>query len=119
MPMSRSGEDETMRSALEIAMEKTSAIGDRAREEMKKLSPEQRDSIEETKKIYEGKIAEREVLFQQEMMKLTGGTPLEAVRAQLPPEAQVPLDEARKKHIETREALEKERDEKIEMIKKG
>jgi hypothetical protein len=108
-----------MKSALEIAMEKTSTIGEEAREELKKLSPGQRKNIEETKKLYAGKIAEREILFQQEMMKLTGGVPLEAALSQIPPEAQVPLDEARLKHNEVREAFEIERDEKIEAIKKG
>ena len=108
-----------MKSALEIAMEKTSTIGEEAREELKKLSSAQRKEIEETKKVYTGKIAEREVLFQQEMMKLTGGVPLEAALSQIPPEAQVPLDEARQKHLEARETLGNERDEKIEAIKKG
>ena len=108
-----------MKSALEIALEKTKAIGDQAREELSKLSPEQREKIEETKKVYEGKIAEREVLFQQEMMKLTGGMPLEMAIAQLPPEAHAPLDEARRKHNEEREKLEAERDQKIETIKQG
>ena len=108
-----------MKSALEIAMEKTSGIGEKAREELSKLSPKQRKKIEETKKIYEGKIAERQVLFDQEMMKLTGGVPLDMALAQIPPEARVPLDEARQRHNEGREALEKERDQEIEEIKKG
>lgn len=108
-----------MKSALEIALEKTQAIGDQAREELSKLSPAQREQIEETKKIYEGKIAEREVLFQQEMMKLTGGMPLEMALSQIPPEARLPLDQAREKHNAGREALEKERDEKIEAIKEN
>jgi polyhydroxyalkanoate synthesis regulator protein len=108
-----------MKSALEIAMEKTKAIGDQAREELSKLSPAQRKKIEETKKIYEGKIAERDVLFQQEIMKLTGGVPLEMARAQMPPEAQAPLDDMRDKHNAERQALEKERDGKIEDIKKN
>ena len=38
-----------MKSALEIAMEKTSTIGEEAREELKKLSSAQRKEIEETK----------------------------------------------------------------------
>ncbi len=108
-----------MKSALEIAMEKTKAIGDQAREELSKLSPAQREKIVETKKIYEGKIAEREILFQQEMMKFTGGVPLDVAISQIPPEAGGPIDEARNKHNEEREVLEKERDEKIEAIKKG
>ena len=108
-----------MKSALEIALEKTKAIGDQAREELSKLSAAQREQIEETKKIYEGKIAEREVLFQQEMMKLTGGVPLDMALSQIPPEARAPIDEAREKHNAGREALEKERDEKIEAIKKN
>ena len=108
-----------MKSALEIAMEKTSAIGEKARKELEKLSPKQRGEIEETKKVYEGKIAEREILFQQEMLKLTGGVPLEMALSQIPPEARAPIDDARQKHIAQREALEKERDRKIEEIKKG
>ncbi len=108
-----------MKSALEIAMEKTKAIGDQAREELSKLSPAQREKIEETKKIYEGKIAERDVLFQQEMLKLTGGQPLDMALAQIPPEARAPLDDMRNKHNAEREALEKEREDKIEDIKKN
>ena len=108
-----------MKSALEIAMEKTKAIGDQAREELSKLSPAQRKKIEETKKIYEGKIAERDVLFQQEIMKLTGGVPLEMALSQIPPEARAPLDDMRDKHNAQRQSLEKERDGKIEDIKKN
>ena len=108
-----------MKSALEIALEKTKAIGDQAREELSKLSPAQREKIEETKKIYEGKIAERDVLFQQEIMKLTGGMPLDMALAQIPPEARAPLDDMRNKHNAEREALEKERAAKIEDIKKN
>ena len=70
-----------MKSALEIAMEKTSAIGEQARQELEKLSPEQRDKIEEIKKVYEGKIAEKDVLHQQELMKMTGGAPIEAIES--------------------------------------
>lgn len=108
-----------MKSALEIALEKTKAIGDQAREELSKLSPAQRKKIEETKKIYEGKIAERDVLFQQEIMKLTGGVPLDMALSQMPPEAQAPLDDMRNKHNAERQALETERDGKIEDIKKN
>lgn len=108
-----------MKSALEIAMEKTKAIGDQAREELKKLSPAQRKEIKEIKNIYEGKIAERDVFFQQEMMKFTGGVPLESALAQIPPEARGPIDEAREKFNKDREVLENERDKKIEAVKKN
>lgn len=108
-----------MKSALEIAMEKTKAIGDQAREELSKLSPAQRNQIEEIKKIYEGKLAERDVLFQQEMMKLTGGIPLEMALSRIPTEARAPIEQAREKHNIEREALEKERDKKIEAIRKN
>ncbi len=107
-----------MKSALEIAMEKTSAFGEQARQELEKLSPEQRRKIEEIKKVYEGKIAEKDVLHQQELMKMTGGTPPEAIEAQLEPEAKNALNVFRQKFRSEREALEAEREEKIEAIKK-
>ena len=107
-----------MKSALEIAMEKTSAIGEKARQELGKLTPGQRDKIEEIKKIYEGKIAEKDVLHQQELLKMTGGAPIEAVEGQLEPEAREALGAFRQKFRGEREALEVERDEKIEAIKK-
>ena len=106
-----------MKSALEIAMEKTSAIGEQARQEMEKLTPDQRSKIEETKKVYEGKIAEKDVLHQQELMKMTGGTPPDAIEAQLEPEAREALNAFRQKFRSEREALETEREEKIEAIK--
>ncbi len=108
-----------MKSALEIAMEKTTKIGERAREELSKLSPQQRKEIEEIKKIYAGKIAEKDILLQQELMKGTGGAPIEAVEGHLPPEAREAVNALRQNFREEREALETERDEKIEAVKKG
>ena len=107
-----------MRSALEIAMEKTTKIGERAREELSRLSPQQREEIEEIKKIYAGKIAEKDILFQQELMKGTGGAPIEEMEGHLPPEAREAVNALREKFREEREALEAERDEKIEAVKK-
>lgn len=92
-----------MKSALEIAMEKTSAIGEEARRELEKLTPGQKSSIGEIKKRYEGKIAEKDVLHQQELMKMTGGAPLEAVEAQLEPEAREALAAFRQKFRDERE----------------
>ena len=108
-----------MKSALEIAMEKTSAIGEEARRELEKLTPGQKSSIEEIKKRYEGKIAEKDVLHQQELMKMTGGAPLEAVEAQLEPEAREAFAAFRQKFRDERETLEAERDAAIEAVKKG
>ena len=106
-----------MKSALELAMEKTSAIGEQARQELEKLSSGQRSRIEEIKKVYEGKIAEKDVLHQQELMKMTGGAPPEAIEAQLEPESRDALNDFRRKFRSEREALEAERDEKIEAVK--
>lgn len=108
-----------MKSALELAMEKTSAIGAKAREELARLSPAQRGEVEKLKKIYEGKIAEKDVMFQQEAMKLTGGVPLEMAARVLPPEAAEKLAKAREKFKTDKEAIEAERDQKIEAVKKG
>ncbi|OGL58697.1 MAG: hypothetical protein A3J27_02000 [Candidatus Tectomicrobia bacterium RIFCSPLOWO2_12_FULL_69_37] len=108
-----------MKSALELAMEKTAAVGAKAREELAKLSPAQRQEVEKIKKVYEGKIAEKDVMFQQEAMKLTGGVPLDMAARVLPPEAQEKLAKAHEKFKADKEALEAERDEKIETMKKG
>lgn len=108
-----------MKSALELAMEKTAAIGRQAREELDKLSPAQREKLEDLKKVYEGKIAEKDVLLQQELSKLTGGMPIEAVEPHLPPEAREQLLAVRQKFREEKEALETERDEKIDAVKRG
>jgi len=111
-------EDIAMKSALELAMEKTADIGKEAREELEKLTPQQREKVEEVKKIYEGKIAEKDVLLQEELLKMTGGAPPEAVEAHLPPDAREALNAARQRFREEREVLEAERDQKIEDIKK-
>ncbi len=108
-----------MKSALEIAMEKTSAIGEKARQELEKLTPKQKDKIEEIRKVYEGKIAEKDVLHQQELMKMTGGAPLEAVEARLEPEARETLGALRQKFRGERDVLEAERDTKIKTVKEG
>ncbi len=107
-----------MKSALEIAMEKTSAIGERARQELEKLTPQQRERIEEIKKVYEGKIAEKDVLHQQELLGMTGGAPLEAVEAQMKPEAREAVRAFRQKFRNERTALEAQRDAEIEAVKK-
>ena len=49
---------------------------------------------------------------------MTGGAPPEAIEAQLEPEARDALNAFRQKFRSEREALEAERDEKIEAIKK-
>lgn len=108
-----------MKSALELAMEKTSAIGAEAREELAKLSPAQRKEIEKLRKTYEGKIAEKDVMFQQEAMKITGGIPLDMAARALPPELQERLAQAREKFRADKEALEAERDAKVDAVKKG
>ncbi len=108
-----------MKSARELAMEKTAEIGEKARKELARLTPGQRKEIEKIKKVYEGKLAERDVMFQQEALKLTGGIPVEVVERHLPPEAREVLQKAREKFRDDKEALEAERDEKIEAVKKG
>lgn len=106
-----------MKSALEIAMEKTSAIGERARQELEKLSPRQRERIEQIKKVYEGKIAEKDVLHQQELLGMTGGVPLEAVESQMKPEAREAVRAFRQKFRAERETLEARREAEIEAVK--
>ena len=99
-----------MKSALELAMEKAAeVVGD----DYVKLSPEQVQAVDQIKKEYEAKWAERDLVFQADLAKL------DAQAGQADPQA---LAEHRNKLLENRtqmrEQIYAERDEKIEAIRR-
>tara|TARA_Y100001960_G_C14543389_1_gene762052 strand:+ start:541 stop:873 length:333 start_codon:yes stop_codon:yes gene_type:complete len=106
-----------MKSALEIAMQKTASIGEKAREELEKLSPEDREAIEKIKKKYEAKIAEKDVFFQQETTKINSSIPIGTPPEQIPPEISQALTQLREKFNEDRSSLEQECEKEINAIK--
>lgn len=57
---------EKLKSALELAMEKTKKIGG---EEIPSLTSEQKDEITQIRKVYEAKMAEVEILIQDKEKK--------------------------------------------------
>jgi hypothetical protein len=57
---------EKLKSALELAMEKTKKIGG---EEIPSLTGEQKDEIAQIRKVYEAKMAEVEILIQDKEKK--------------------------------------------------
>ena len=57
---------EKLRSALELAMEKTKKVGG---DEIPSLTSEQKDEIAQIRKVYEAKIAEVEILVQDKEKK--------------------------------------------------
>ena len=57
---------EKLRSALELAMEKTKKVGG---DEIPSLTGEQKDEIAQIRKVYEAKIAEVEILVQDKEKK--------------------------------------------------
>ena len=107
-----------MKSALEIAMQKTASIGQKAREELEKLSPEDREAIEKIKKKYDAKIAEKDVFFQQETNKINSSIPIGTPPEQIPPEISQTLTKLRGKFNEDRASLEEECEKEVDTIKK-
>lgn len=96
-----------MKSALELALEKSESLVDKDR----KLSPEQIAAIDETRKTYEARWAEQEIVFRQRIEKAgAGGDPQAAA------EQRQQLQEEMKS---VRDGLFTERDEKIEAIRRG
>ena len=97
-----------MKSALELALEKSESLVDKDRA---RLSPEQIAAIDEVRKTYEARWAEQEIVLRQRIEKAAGeGDPQAAAeqRRQLQEEMQ-----------SVRDGLFAERDEKIEAIRRG
>ena len=97
-----------MKSALELALEKSDSLLDKDRA---KLTPEQIAAIDETRKTYEAKWAEQEIVLRQRLEKADGEGDPQAAAAQ--------RQQLQEEMNSVREALFAERDQKIEAIRRG
>jgi len=96
-----------MKSALELAMEKTEAMVDR---DAAKLTPAQLEAVDQVKKEYEAKWAEQEIVIKGRMAKIAREDPRAFAehRRQFQDEMS-----------QVREKIFAERDERIEAIRHG
>ena len=95
-------EDETPKTAYEIVLERLKGKDREAGVEQQTLSEEQRSRIAELRRVYEAKLAEREILHHAALRK-TGGEP-EAV------------EQLEQEYRRDRERITSERDRKIEGV---
>ncbi|MFQ5894437.1 MAG: hypothetical protein ACE5JJ_01275 [Nitrospinota bacterium] len=105
-----------MKSARELAMERTAKLAQEARKEREKLTPEQRERIREVEKECEAKLAEKEVMLQQEISALSGGLPLSVAEQTAAGEE---IQALREEGARERGRLLEERDARIAAIRKG
>jgi len=96
--------DEAPKSALEIALERLKKKDQEAGLPDRKVTPEERERIAETRRMYEAKMAESEILHQASRRKAMDPEALEALEAE---------------YLKGRERLAAERDRKIEEIRRG
>jgi hypothetical protein len=96
--------DEAPKSAYELAMERLKKQDREAGVEERPVTAEQKAAIAEVKKVYEAKLAEREILYHSSLRK-TGD-----------PEAREKLEE---EYRRDRERVTAERDRKIDEVRKG
>jgi hypothetical protein len=97
-------DDDAPKSSYEIAMERLRKKDQDAGVEERSLSDEQRAAIADVRRVYEAKLAEREILHQA------------ALRKTDEPEARATLEE---EYRRDRERTGSERDRKIERIRQG
>jgi Spy/CpxP family protein refolding chaperone len=100
---------EGMKSALELALERTDHVRQAIREEGLALTDEQREQLAEIEREYNAKIAEKDVMLQTEMRKLLMHYP--------PAEAVPVIEQLRDKFIDEKRQLTEERNEKAARIR--
>jgi hypothetical protein len=96
--------DDAPKSAYEIALERLRRKDKEAGVEEKPLSDEQRAAIADLRRVYEAKLAEREILHHSSLRKTDD------------PEARAALEEDYRRD---RERVASERDRKIEQVRQG
>lgn len=94
-----------MKSALELAMEKTASMVD----EKAKLTPEQMEAIDQVKKEHEAKWAEQEIVLNERIRKISTETDPQTFA-----EHQKQFQEEKNR---VRQQIFADRDEKIEQIR--
>ncbi len=91
-----------LKSAWEIALEKMEAEGGQA---IQKLTPEQKEEIAEIRRIYQARVAEREIGLQAEIRKAAQEGEFERVEG------------LRRQLAEEKQALQAQCEEKIQKVK--
>src|SRR5262245_54235234 len=100
---------EGMKSALELALERTDHVRKAIRDEGLSLTDMQREQLTELEREYSAKIAEKDVMLQAEMRQLL---------MHYPPAEVVPvLEQLRERFIEEKRKLMEEKDEKSARIR--
>ena len=102
---------EGMKSALELALERTDHVRKAIREEGLSLTDAQREQLAEIEREYSAKIAEKDVMLQAEMRKLLMHYPT----AEIGPV----LEQLREKFIDEKRKLMDEKDVKITRIRQA
>jgi dsDNA-specific endonuclease/ATPase MutS2 len=102
---------EGMKSALELALERTDHVRKAIREEGLSLTDAQREQLAEIEREYSAKIAEKDVMLQAEMRKLLMHYP--------PAEIGPVLEQLREKFIDEKRKLMDEKDVKLTRIRQG
>jgi hypothetical protein len=100
-------EDDAPKSAYEIILERLKRQDREAGVEDKPLRDEQRERIAELRKVYEARLAEREILHQSSLRKAAQAQDAEA------------YERLEQEYRRDRERISSERDRKIEEARKG
>ena len=100
---------EGMKSALELALERTDHVRKAIRDEGLALTDAQREQLAEIEREYNAKIAEKDVMLQTEMRKLLMHYP--------PAEAVPVIEQLRDKFVDEKRKLTEERNEKAARIR--
>lgn len=97
-------DDEAPKSAYELAMERLRKQDREAGVEERAVSDEQKAQLAEVRKVYQAKLAEREILHRAELRKAADQDELAALE---------------ERYRQDRERLNAERDRKIEELRQG
>jgi Spy/CpxP family protein refolding chaperone len=100
---------EGMKSALELALERTDHVRQAIRDEGLTLTDAQREQLAELEREYNAKIAEKDVMLQTEMRKLLLSHP--------PAEVVPVIEQLRARFIDEKRKLTEERNEKAARIR--
>jgi hypothetical protein len=100
---------EGMKSALELALERTDHVRKAIHEEGLALTEAQRDQLAELEREYSAKVAEKDVMLQSEMRKVYMHYP--------PAEAGALLEQLRQRFVDEKRKLMDEKEEKAARIR--
>jgi hypothetical protein len=102
---------EGMKSALELALERTDHVRQAIREEGLTLTDAQRQQLAELEREYSAKIAEKDVMLQAELRKLFMNYP--------PAEVGALIEQLRQQFVDEKRKLTEEKEEKAARIRQA